>query len=62
MINTAWISFDPMTNGQKLSGTIWDYMVKTAALAPTIQSRFGKAEFEIEQRSFGNRYKTMCAK
>jgi hypothetical protein len=21
-------------------------------------SRFGKAEFEIEQRSFGNRYKT----
>jgi hypothetical protein len=21
MINTAWISFDPMTNGQKLSGT-----------------------------------------
>jgi hypothetical protein len=28
MINTAWISFDPMTNGQKLSEQLWDYMVK----------------------------------
>jgi hypothetical protein len=40
MINTAWISFDPMTNGQKLSGTIWDYMVKTAALAPNNPESF----------------------
>jgi hypothetical protein len=22
MIHTAWIAFDPMTNGQKLSGTV----------------------------------------
>jgi hypothetical protein len=27
MINTL-DKFDPMTNGQKLSGQLWDYMVK----------------------------------
>jgi hypothetical protein len=32
MINTAWISFDPMTMGKSFQGP-WDYMVK-AALAP----------------------------
>jgi hypothetical protein len=41
-----------MTNGQKLSGQLWDYMVKTAALAQTIEFVFGKAEFEIGAQLF----------
>jgi hypothetical protein len=49
--------FDPH-NGQKLSGQLWDYMVK-AALAQT-RVVLGKAEFEIEQRSFGNRKTHVC--
>jgi hypothetical protein len=33
-------------------------MVKQQHWLQTIRVVFGKAEFEIEQRSFGNRYKT----
>jgi hypothetical protein len=63
MINTAWISFDPMVYGQKL----WSnhgVLVKQRALAPNNQRVvFGKAEFEIEQLSFwGSDTKPMCAK
>jgi hypothetical protein len=59
MINTAWISFDPMTNGQKLSGTTMGLYGKSSSTgSKQSEGRFGKAEFEIEQRSFGNRYKT----
>jgi hypothetical protein len=46
-----------MTNGQKLSGTTMGlYSSSTGSNNPRVV--FGKAEFEIEQRSFGNRYKT----
>jgi hypothetical protein len=45
--------------GKSFREQLWDYMVKAAALAPNNpRVVFGKAEFEIEQRSFGNRYKT----
>jgi hypothetical protein len=37
MIHTAWIAFDPMTNGQKLSGTVMHYM---AAMLQKIQRVF----------------------
>jgi hypothetical protein len=37
-----------MTNGQKLSGQLWDYMVKQHWLKQS-EGRFGKAEFEIER-------------
>jgi hypothetical protein len=62
MINTAWISFDPMTNGQKLSGTMGLYGKSSSTGSKQSEGRFGKAEFEIEQRSFGEPIKPMCAK
>ena len=34
MIHTAWIAFDPMTNGQKLSGTVMELYGKAQAIAP----------------------------
>ena len=37
MINTAWIVFDPMTNGQKLSGPTMGLYAKAEAIDPTIQ-------------------------
>jgi hypothetical protein len=63
MINTAWISFDPMTNGQKLSGATMGLYGKAAALAPNNpRVIFGKAEFEIGAAQFwGTDTKPMCA-
>jgi hypothetical protein len=49
MIHTAWIAFDPMTNGQKLSGTVMHYM---AAMLQKIKSIYNKAEFEIGSAKF----------
>ncbi|MBU0940525.1 MAG: hypothetical protein KKD36_03715 [Bacteroidetes bacterium] len=63
MINTAWISFDPMTNGQKLSGATMGLYGKAEALAPNNpRVIFGKAEFEIGAAQFwGTDTKPMCA-
>lgn len=63
MINTAWISFDPMTNGQKLSGATMGLYGKAVALAPNNpRVIFGKAEFEIGAAQFwGTDTKPMCA-
>ena len=63
MIHTAWIAFDPMTNGQKLSGTVMELYGKAQALAPeNPRAVYGKAEFEIGAAKFwGTDTKPMCA-
>lgn len=53
MIHTAWIAFDPMTNGQKLSGKVMELYGKAQAIAPeNPRVVFGKAEFEIGAAKF----------
>jgi hypothetical protein len=44
-----------MTNGQKLSGVNGLYGKSSSTGSKQSEGRFGKAEFEIEQRSLGNR-------
>ena len=63
MIHTAWIAFDPMTNGQKLSGKVMELYAKAEAIAPeNPRVVFGKAEFEIGGAKFwGKDAKPMCA-
>jgi len=63
MIHTAWISFDPMTNGQKLSGKVMELYGKAQVIAPeNPRVIFGKAEFEIGAAKFwGTDTKPMCA-
>jgi len=63
MIHTAWIAFDPMTNGQKLSGKVMELYGKAQAIAPeNPRAVFGKAEFEIGAAQFwGTDTKPMCA-
>ncbi|QBN20200.1 hypothetical protein [Flavobacterium nackdongense] len=63
MIHTAWIAFDPMTNGAKLSGTVTELYSKAQAIAPeNPRAVFGKAEFEIGAAQFwGTDTKPMCA-
>jgi hypothetical protein len=63
MIHTAWIAFDPMTNGQKLSGTVMELYAKAQAVAPeNPRAVFGKAEFEIGGAKFwGTDTKPICA-
>ena len=62
MIHTAWIAFDPMTNGQKLSGTVMELYAKAQVIAPeNPRAVFGKAEFEIGGAKFwGTDTKPMC--
>ncbi len=63
MIHTAWIAFDPMTNGQKLSGKVMALYEKAKAIAPeNPRVVFEKAEFEIGSAKFwGKDTKPMCA-
>ena len=63
MIHTAWIAFDPMTNGQKLSGTVMELYGKAQAIAPeNPRVVFCKAEFKIGGAKFwGTDTKPMCA-
>ena len=63
MIHTAWIAFDPMTNGQKLSGKVMEIYGKAQAIAPeNPRVILGKAEFEIGTAKFWkNDTKPMCA-
>lgn len=64
MIHTAWIAFDPMTNGMKLSGKVMELYGKAEAIAPTNpRVVFGKAEFEMgSAQFFGTDTKPICAK
>ena len=63
MIHTAWIVFDPMTNGQKLSEKVMELYGKAQAIAPeNPRVIFEKAEFEIGGAKFwGTDTKPMCA-
>lgn len=63
MIYTAWVAFDPMTNGMKLSGKVIETYSKAEKIAPdNPRVIFGKAEFEIGgARYFGTDTKPMCA-
>ena len=63
MIHTAWIAFDPMTNGAKLSGKVMELYAKAQAIAPeNPRVVFEKAEFEIGAAQFwGTDTKPMCA-
>lgn len=62
MVHTAWIAFDPMTNGQKLSGKVMELYGKAEAIAPeNPRVVFGKAEFEINGASWtGVDTKPLC--
>ncbi len=63
MIYTAWIVFDPMTNGQKLSGKVMELYGKAEVIAPeNPRVVFGKAAFEIGGARFWKTdTKPMCA-
>ncbi len=63
MIHTAWIAFDPMTNGMKLSGKVMELYGKAEAIAPTNpRVVFGKAEFEMGlAKFFGTDTQPICA-
>ena len=62
MIHTAWIVYDPMNNGMKLSAKVMDIYDKALKLDPeNPRAVFGKAEFEIGgARYFGTDTKPMC--
>lgn len=48
LLHTAWVAYDPMTNGMKLSGTIMELYGKAIAIDPkNPRAVFGKAEYEI---------------
>jgi len=63
MIHTAWIAYDPMTNGMKLSATVMGLYTKASFLAPeNPRVAFCKAEFEIGgARWTGADVKALCA-
>ncbi|MEX2350287.1 MAG: hypothetical protein WD554_05355 [Flavobacteriaceae bacterium] len=53
MIHTAWIAADPMTNGQRLSGTVMQLYGKASALAPeNPRVVLSKAQFEMGSAQF----------
>jgi hypothetical protein len=63
MIHTAWIAFDPMTNGMKLSGTVNGLYAKAMQVAPdNPRVVLSKAEFDMGSAAyFGTDTKPMCA-
>ena len=63
MIHTAWIAFDPMTNGMKLSGKVMELYTRAEKIAPdNPRIVFGKAEFEMgTAQFFGTDTKPICA-
>ncbi|OYQ43863.1 hypothetical protein CHU92_02835 [Flavobacterium cyanobacteriorum] len=63
MIHTAWIAFDPMTNGMKLSPRINELYAKAFAIAPdNPRVVFCKAEFDMgSAKFFGKDIKPLCA-
>lgn len=62
MIHTAWIVYDPMTNGQKLSGEVMMIYNKAESIAPNNpRVVLNKAEFEMGMAQyFGQDTKPMC--
>lgn len=64
MIHTAWIAFDPMTNGMKLSGTVMEIYGRAEAIAPeNPRVVLSKTEFEMgSAKFFGTDTKPLCTK
>jgi len=62
MIYTAWVVYDPMTNGMKYSSKVMAEYAKAEAIAPNNpRVIFGKAEYEIgSAKYFGKDIKPMC--
>lgn len=62
MIHTAWITFDPMNNGMRLSGKVMELYGKAEAIAPNNpRVILSKAEFEMgSARYFGRDIKPIC--
>ena len=62
MIHTAWIVYDPMINGQRLSGDVMYILNKANKIAPeNPRVVFQKASFEIGlAQYFGQDTKPMC--
>jgi hypothetical protein len=62
MIHTASIVYDPMTNGQQLSGIVIGIYNKAASIAPNNpRVVYNKAQFEIGMAQyFGSDTKPMC--
>jgi len=53
MIHTAWIAHDPMTNGQRLSGTVMKIYGQAEGIAPeNPRVVLNKAEFEMGSAQF----------
>jgi hypothetical protein len=63
IIHTAWIVYDPMTNGQKLSGKVMALYDEALNLAPdNPRAVFSKAEFEFGGAKFwGTDTQPICA-
>lgn len=63
MIHTAWIAYDPMVYGMKLSGKVNTVYAKALTLAPeNPRVVFSKAEFDMGSAAyFGNDTAPMCA-
>jgi hypothetical protein len=63
MIYTAWVVYDPMTNGMKLGGKVNEAYLKAQALAPNNpRAVFGKAEYDLgSAKYFGSDTKPICA-
>ncbi len=63
MIHTAWIAFDPMSYGQKLSPSVMQLYATAEAIAPeNPRVVFEKAQFQMgTARFFGNDTAPICA-
>ncbi|MFY7729731.1 MAG: hypothetical protein ACOVRN_09465 [Flavobacterium sp.] len=63
MIYTAWLVYDPMTNGMKYGPKINEIYAKAMALAPNNpRVVFSKAEYDLgSAKYFGNDTKPICA-
>ena len=64
MIYTAWIMYDPMTNGMKYSGLGGETYQKALAMNPkNPRAIFGRAELEMgTAKFFGQDIKHLCSK
>lgn len=62
-IYTAWVVYDPMTNGMKMSGKINELYTKAQLLDPkNPRAVFGKAEYALgSAKYFGSDTKPICA-
>jgi len=62
MIHTAWIAFDPMTNGQKFSGKVMQLYAQAEVISPkNPRVMLSKARFEMgSARFFGTDIQPIC--